>query len=181
MWDGLWADICAMPLLLDAVEMFDMDKLEKAVPVGRHAVVDWMMDRSITGRGRDNVSTQNNDRQCVGGAATCGVASAQQSGLYVFNSQAQGACPALAWHVTLNATGTGDNLLGMIGWGDNMQHIARVTGRLDPNTKRFQMTAHELGGAGRTANIDGVINASGSMVANISGEGVNCKSVTILR
>jgi hypothetical protein len=35
-----------------------------------------------------------------------------------------------------------------------MQHIARVKGRINPNSRFFEMTATEIGGESRTANMD---------------------------
>jgi hypothetical protein len=111
-------------------------------------------------------------------AVTCGVAFAQTSGLYVYHSDPQGGCPALDWHITVTDTTTGNDLTGMVAW-DQMQHMARVSGKVDPNSRQFQMTAQELGGQGRTANIDGIVGANGVITANMSGEGVNCKGFII--
>jgi hypothetical protein len=114
----------------------------------------------------------------VAGAATCGVASAQTPGMYVLHSRAAGGCPALDWHVALDPTASGDNLSGVIGW-DNMKHIARVSGVLNPNTRLFNMTATEVGGEGRTAKIDGQLRLDGWMTANVTGPEVNCTNVTV--
>ena len=110
--------------------------------------------------------------------ATFGVASAQSSGLYVLHSKATATCPSLDWHIVNTVTSTGNELSGVIGW-DDMKHIANVTGTLNPNTRMFQMTAHEVGGQGRTATINGQLRLDGWMTANIDGAGVNCKSVVI--
>jgi hypothetical protein len=110
--------------------------------------------------------------------AACGVASAQSAGMYVLHAKATGSCPALDWHIAVEPTATTDNLSGMIGW-DNMKHIARVSGTLNPNTRFFEMTATEVGGEARTAKIDGQLRLDGWLTANITGEGVICKSVTI--
>jgi hypothetical protein len=58
------------------------------------------------------------------------------------------------WHIVLQDGGV---LTGMISW-DNMQSIARVSGTVDQQTRKFQMTATEVGGKGRTATIDGTVN-----------------------
>ena len=108
----------------------------------------------------------------------CGAASAQSAGMYVLHAKASGSCPALDWHIAVEPTSSTDNLSGMIGW-DNMKHVARVSGTLNPNTRLFEMTATEVGGEGRTAKIDGQLRLDGWLTANITGEGVNCKSVTI--
>ena len=85
---------------------------------------------------------------------TAGFASgavAQSAGIYVLHSWATSTCPAMDWHVTLDPTATGNNVSGIIGWGEGMQHIARVAGRINPNTRFFEMTATEVGGESRTA------------------------------
>ena len=110
--------------------------------------------------------------------ATFGVAFAQQSGLYVLHSKATANCPSLDWHVMVEDTATGNKLSGVIGW-DDMQHLANVTGMLNPNTRMFEMTATEVGGEGRTAKIDGQLRLNGWMTANIDGAGVKCTSVVI--
>ena len=112
------------------------------------------------------------------GIATLGVASAQSSGLYVLHSKATATCPALDWHVVVDVTSTGNDLSGVIGW-DGMQHLASVSGTLNPNTRYFEMTATEIGGDKRTAKIDGQLRLDGWMTANIDGAGVSCKSVVI--
>ncbi len=112
-------------------------------------------------------------------SATCGVASAQPaSGLYVLHSHPAGGCPALDWHVNAEWSPTLTNLTGIIGW-DDMKHIARVSGTLNPNTRAFEMTATEVGGEGRTAKIDGQLRLDGWMTANIAGANVNCTNVSI--
>jgi hypothetical protein len=103
------------------------------------------------------------------------MALAQMPGVYVLHSKASGGCPALDWHITV---GSGNTLAGVIGW-DDMKAIARVSGKLDPNTRHFQMTAKEVGGAERTATVDGQLRLDGYMTANIKGPNVNCSNVTI--
>src|ERR1700691_6208985 len=88
-------------------------------------------------------------------AATCGAASAQSlpdGRIYVFHSKAAGGCPALDWHVVV---GAGNSLSGMIAWND-MKSMAKATGSLGAD-KTFKMTAKEVGGAGRTATVDGQV------------------------
>jgi hypothetical protein len=41
------------------------------------------------------------------------------------------------------------------------------------------MTAVELGGQGRTATVDGKVQKDGTIIANINGPNVTCKSVTV--
>ena len=106
--------------------------------------------------------------------ASVGAASAQFPGVYVLHSKAEGGCPPLDWHVTV---GPSHELSGVIGWND-MKSIARVSGQLDPNTRTFTMTATEVGGQGRTANIKGNLRLDGYMTANVTGA-VTCPEVTI--
>lgn len=109
-------------------------------------------------------------------AAGCGVASAQsvpQDRVYAFHSGAMGACPGLDWHVVASGT----ELKGMVSWG-NMQHVARVSGTLNQNTRTFEMKAEETG-TGRTATISGTITGDGWLVAQIDGPDVKCKAVQV--
>ena len=115
-------------------------------------------------------------------AAACGMAAAQvaptqilpEGRLYVFHSNPQGECPGLDWHILV---GNNNSLSGMIGW-DNMQHIAHASGTISPN-HTFQMTAKEVGGESREAQITGSINQLGWFIANIDGPGVKCKRVSV--
>src|SRR5580704_14207372 len=70
--------------------------------------------------------------------------------VYVFHSTAQASCPALDWHVVLTPDGALD---GIIAW-NNMQSLAHASGSLNAPSRTFQMSAKEVGGRGRTANID---------------------------
>ena len=84
----------------------------------------------------------------VASVMATGVASgavAQSAGMYELHSWATSTCPAMDWHVTLDPTATGNNVSGI------MQHIARIAGRINPNTRFFEMTATEVGGESRTA------------------------------
>jgi hypothetical protein len=75
----------------------------------------------------------------------------------------------LDWHVVLQACGVLD---GMISWND-MQSIARASGSINTETATFHMTATEIGGQNRTANIDGTVNSNtGWLTANIQGPNV---------
>jgi hypothetical protein len=110
-------------------------------------------------------------------AATCGIASAQtlpEGRLYAFHSGPQHSCPGLDWHIVAD----GNNLSGMIAW-NNMQSIAHVAGTLNPTAHTFQMTVQEQGGQGRTATITGSVEASGYLVADISGPNVKCTGVRV--
>jgi hypothetical protein len=67
----------------------------------------------------------------------------------------------------------------MIAW-NNMQSMARVTGTVNPQTGAFQMTAHEQGGQGRTANVTGTVDRNtGWLNASVQGEGVQCQSIQV--
>jgi hypothetical protein len=111
-------------------------------------------------------------------AATCGVASAQtipEGRVYTFHSKAQGACPALDWHVVVEAN---DKLAGMISW-DDMKAMARASGTLNMQARTFTMQAHEVGGQGRTATVDGTVRQDGYLVANVKGPKVTCIGITV--
>jgi hypothetical protein len=95
--------------------------------------------------------------------------------VYVFHSTAQSSCPALDWHVVLDANGALD---GMIAW-NNMQSMAHATGSVNAQTRTFQMTAQEVGGQHRTATVNGTVRQDGYLVANISGPNVSCQGVTV--
>ena len=95
--------------------------------------------------------------------------------VYTFHSSAQSGCPGLDWHVVL----TPDNMLdGMIAW-NNWQSMAHATGSVNPQTRTFQMTAEEVGGRHRTADISGTVQTDGYLVANISGPNVNCQGIKV--
>jgi hypothetical protein len=116
----------------------------------------------------------------LGVAALTGVASAQQmrvqeGGVWSFHSKAQGACPALDWHVVL---GPNNALSGMIAW-NNMQSMARVSGTLNTSNNTFHLNAKEVGGQGRTATVEGSVRGDGWLNASINGPGVKCTSLTI--
>ncbi len=115
-------------------------------------------------------------------AAAGGVASAQQQPqlppgrIYAFHSSANGSCPALDWHIVLEA---GGSLAGMISW-NNMQSMAHASGSVNTQTGAFQMTATEQGGQGRTATISGTVDSNtGWLVANIQGPNVRCQGVKV--
>jgi hypothetical protein len=74
---------------------------------------------------------------------------------------------------------TSDNTLdGMIAW-NNMQSMAHATGTVNTQSRTFQMTAHEVGGRGRTATVSGTIRPDGYLVANVSGPNIDCQNITI--
>ena len=103
-------------------------------------------------------------------AATCGAASAQgvapPGRVYAFHSQASGPCPALDWHVVV---GPNNSLSGM---------LAHVTGSVTP-ARTFTMTAKEVGGQGRVANITGQVRTDGWMVASIKGPKIECNGIAV--
>ena len=95
--------------------------------------------------------------------------------IYTFHSTAQGMCPALDWHLVAQSNGV---LSGMISWND-MQDMARATGTYNSRSRTFQLTAKEISGQGRTATIDGTIRPDGWLIANVSGQNVNCRQVIV--
>jgi hypothetical protein len=109
--------------------------------------------------------------------ASLGVASAQmpEGRLFVFHSAAQGACPPLDWHLVVGPNST---LSGMISW-DNMKSMAQATGTVNLAARTFAMQAHEVGGQGRSATINGTVNQNGWLKANIQGPNVNCTGVNV--
>jgi len=109
-------------------------------------------------------------------AAVSGLAFAQsppEGRLYVFHSTAQGGCPALDWHVVAGPNGA---LSGMIAW-DDMKAMAKASGTATAG--KVQMTATEVGGQNRTANISGTIRSDGWFIVNIAGPNVNCQNITV--
>jgi hypothetical protein len=110
-------------------------------------------------------------------ATTGGVAAAQtvpEGRVYAFHSKAAGGCPVLDWHVVVGANNA---LTGMISW-DEMKSMAKVSGAIGAD-RTFKMSATEVGGAGRTAAVDGQVRADGWLVANIKGPNVDCKGIAV--
>jgi hypothetical protein len=109
--------------------------------------------------------------------ANVGVASAQlpEGRIYTFHSSAQAGCPSLDWHVV---TGANNTLDGMIAW-DNMTAMAHATGTVNPTTRTFAMQAHEVGGQGRTATVDGTVRQDGWLTANIHGPNISCTGINV--
>jgi hypothetical protein len=95
-----------------------------------------------------------------------------EGAVYVFHSEAVGACPSLDWHVI---TGIKGNLSGIIAW-DNMRSIARVRGHIDLD-RSFKMTAIEMGGAQRRAVIAGHVLPDGKMVADLKAPKIECHGI----
>ena len=93
----------------------------------------------------------------------------------MFHSSAQGGCPSLDWHVVVGENNTLD---GMIAW-DDMKAMARATGSINPTARTFAMQAHEVGGQGRTATVDGRVGQDGWLVANIHGQNVSCTGIDV--
>jgi hypothetical protein len=107
-------------------------------------------------------------------SAAGSAASAQTANIaYVFHSTPTGSCPALDWHVVMTDDHT---LSGMIAW-DNMKSMARVEGPITAE-KTFHLDAKEIGGAGKTAVIDGKL-IPGWLLASIKGPGIDCKDIKI--
>jgi hypothetical protein len=96
--------------------------------------------------------------------------------IYSFHAPARGNCPAMDWHIVTEGNGT---LNGMISW-NGMQDMARATGNYSAQTGKFQMTAKEVGGQGRTATIQGTADSNaGWLTANIQGADVKCQGVKV--
>ena len=110
--------------------------------------------------------------------------------VYVLHSEAQGACPALDWHIVASTDGV---LTGMFARPDRKM-IAVVSGSIlpqvkverfgpslggDPNVQQFSMIASEIGSQQRIANITGIIQPSGWMIATVDGPGVACKDIKV--
>lgn len=110
-------------------------------------------------------------------AATLGTASAQSPGgqLYAFQSKAMAGCPALDWHIVVNSNGAAN---GMISW-DGMKSMAKATGTVNASAKTFTMTAVEVGGQGRSANINGTLRSDGWLVANVTAPNVKCTGILV--
>ena len=110
--------------------------------------------------------------------------------VYVLHSEAQGTCPALDWHIVASPDGV---LTGMLALPDRKM-IATVSGSIvphvkversgpalggDPQIQEFRMIASEVGHHRRIANITGIIQPSGWMIAAVEGHGVVCKSIRV--
>jgi hypothetical protein len=112
-------------------------------------------------------------------AAWSGAASAQEmppGRVYAFHAPAHGNCPAMDWHIVAEGNGT---LNGMISW-NGMQDMAKATGTYSAQTGKFQMTAKEVGGQGRTATIQGTADSNlGWLTADIQGPNVKCQGVKV--
>lgn len=96
--------------------------------------------------------------------------------VYTFHSKAQGDCPALDWHIVATE---GGRLEGMFSW-NNMKSMAHATGTANMQSKTFHMTAKEVGGQGRTAEIMGKVRPEdGYLVASVKGPGIKCHDITV--
>jgi hypothetical protein len=95
--------------------------------------------------------------------------------LYAFRTKPVADCPALDWHVVVDANGV---VSGMISW-DGMKSMARATGMVNRTSKTFAMAAKEMGGQGRMATITGEVRADGWLVANVKGPKVDCKGIVV--
>lgn len=95
--------------------------------------------------------------------------------LFALRSAAQGACPALDWHVVVGENGT---LSGMLSW-NNMKTMARLVGTTNAE-HQFSMTATEIGGEGKTATITGQRRPrDGWLMADVNGPGIACKQIEV--
>jgi hypothetical protein len=126
--------------------------------------------------------------QCTWSLAACasaavagwsGAALAQEmpaGRVYAFHAPVHGNCPAMDWHIVAEGNGT---LNGMISW-NGMQDMAKATGTYSAQTGKFQMTAKEVGGQGRTATIQGTADSNlGWLTADILGPNVKCQGVKV--
>ena len=113
-----------------------------------------------------------------------GIASGQQQTIvelppgrvYVFHSGPGSGCPGVDWHVVVQPN---DVLAGVILWND-MQSLARVNGSLNRGTGAFAMTAQEVGGEGRAANVSGTVDPNtGWLTADVEGPNVSCRSIKV--
>ena len=110
--------------------------------------------------------------------------------VYVLHSEAQGTCPALDWHIVASPAGV---LSGTFALPDRKM-VAAVSGSIlphvkaerfgrslsgDPRIQQFRMIASETGHHQRIANITGIIQPDGWMIAVVEGPGVACKSVRV--
>jgi hypothetical protein len=66
----------------------------------------------------------------------------------------------------------------MISW-DNMKTMARATGRVDRQTRTFYIVAVEVGGSARRATLRGQVGDDGTIVADVKGPNLVCKSVAV--
>jgi hypothetical protein len=95
--------------------------------------------------------------------------------VYDLQSEAQGTCPALDWHIVASPSGV---LTGMFARPDRKM-IAAVSGTIlphvnaerfgrplsgNPNIQQFSMIASEIGSHYRIANITGIIQPNGWMI-----------------
>ena len=110
--------------------------------------------------------------------------------VFVLHSEAQGTCPALDWHIVASPDGV---LSGTFALPDRKM-TATVSGSIlphpkversgpslsgDPQVQQFRMIASEIGRHQRIANITGIIQPDGWMVAAVEGKGVSCKSIKV--
>ena len=110
--------------------------------------------------------------------------------VYVLHSEAQGTCPALDWHIVVSPNGV---LSGRFALPDRKM-VATVSGAILPHVKaerfgpsldsnsqiqEFRMIASEIGKHQRIANVTGIIQPDGWMIAVVEGPGVECKSIRV--
>src|SRR5690242_17148188 len=79
---------------------------------------------------------------------------AQAGTTYTQHSSANGACPALDWHIVVGQNGA---LSGMVG-ADDMKTVFRVSGQIAG--ANFTMNGTEVGGT-RTGAVNGQIQSDG--------------------
>jgi hypothetical protein len=74
--------------------------------------------------------------------------------------------------------GANNSLAGMISW-DDMKSMAHASGTVNMQARTFSMQAHEVGGQGRSATVDGTVRQDGYLVANVKGKNVTCTGITV--
>jgi hypothetical protein len=99
-------------------------------------------------------------------------APSKQDVLYDTQTQANGSCPAMAWHVVVHADQT---LNGMVSW-DQAKHLAHLTGSVGKDGA-FKVNAVEQG-SNKTDTVTGSIHGN-NMKASISGTGTGCDNQTM--
>ena len=110
--------------------------------------------------------------------------------VYVLHSEAQGTCPALDWRVVVSPAGVlsgtfalPDRKMIATFAGSILPHVkAERFGRslgANPQIQEFRMIASETSKHQRIANITGVIQPDGWMIAAVEGPSVVCKSIKV--
>jgi hypothetical protein len=94
--------------------------------------------------------------------------------VYAFHSNANGTCPVLDWHIVSGENGM---LNGMVSW-DGMKSMAHVSGTVGPDGM-IKMTATEVGGSNRTADVTGDAKNDGWLLLSLKGPQVDCPNIKV--